>query len=51
MRLANGFFCYIPSKEIPVLVTDNHSKENNYLQNQKKTKIEINKDKNNKFTI
>jgi hypothetical protein len=34
-----GFFCYIPSKEIKVLITNKHIIDNNFLAKEKELKI------------
>ena len=37
-NFASGFFCYIPSKEMTIFITNNHAIDQNYLEN----KTEIN---------
>ena len=41
---ATGFFCYIPSKELRVLITNNHFINQDFLNNQKKLVIYIEED-------
>ena len=41
INLGSGFFCYIPSKEIRVQITNNHIIDNNYLKNEKEIKYYI----------
>lgn len=40
---STGFFCYIPSKEIRVLIANNHAINQDFLNNQKKLVIYIEK--------
>lgn len=41
LRFATGFFCYIPSKEVIVLITNYHVIDNNYLSKNKEIKYII----------
>jgi len=45
---ANGFFCYIPSKEMKVFITNNHVIDQNYLDNKSEIKFLIENNDNEK---
>ena len=47
INFANGIFCYIPSKEMKVFITNNHVIDQKYLDNKKEIKYII-EDSNNK---
>ena len=34
-KIWNSFFCYIPSKEIRIMITNNHITDENYLKDKK----------------
>jgi hypothetical protein len=48
LEFANGFFCYIPSKEMRVFITNNHVIDQNYLDNKTEIKCIIENNDNEK---